>query len=293
MSKPRTIKAIKNLIEKGIVKKVQRGLTKTNLYTLSDYATMWTCDNIEDVAEAADNQGVKPLTPEQHIAEQERMGYTVQIKEKELETAPTKAQNQAHNLKKFDIVNTIDNFTTNSRENQDRERYTIDQIKQLFDYDFMLQEHPDLQPDIDSVINVLHTAMNICKPIIRIAGQDKPAMVVIGKLMKLDKESIMYAIRKFSEQTERIKNPAAYLLTILYNAPEQYYLDMKNQTAYDNAPKKQVTNQKQHVNQKPIDIYTSFPQREYDYESLEKELLNKDIAEELELQEQLKNLSGK
>lgn len=33
MSKPRTIKAINNLIKKGIVKKVQRGLTKTNLYT--------------------------------------------------------------------------------------------------------------------------------------------------------------------------------------------------------------------------------------------------------------------
>ena len=95
MSKPRTIKAINNLIKKGIVKKVQRGLTKTNLYTLSDYPTMWACDNVEDVKAIADNQGVKPLTPAEHIAELERMGYTVQIKEKGLETEPTKAQNQA------------------------------------------------------------------------------------------------------------------------------------------------------------------------------------------------------
>ena len=81
MSKPRTIKTIKNLIKKGIIKKVQRGLTKTNLYTLSDYATIWTCENVEDVVTVANNQGVNLLTPEQHIAELERMGYIIQIKE--------------------------------------------------------------------------------------------------------------------------------------------------------------------------------------------------------------------
>lgn len=58
-------------------------------------------------------------------------------------------------------------------------------------------------------------------------------MAVIGKLMKLDKESIMYAIGKFTEQTERIKNPVSYMLTILYNAPEQYHLDIKNQVSHD------------------------------------------------------------
>ncbi len=82
MSKPRTLKAIKNLIEKGIVKKIKIGPTKTNLYTLADYAAMWTCDNVEDVAAAANNQGANSLTPAEHIAELERMGYKVEIKEK-------------------------------------------------------------------------------------------------------------------------------------------------------------------------------------------------------------------
>ena len=58
-------------------------------------------------------------------------------------------------------------------------------------------------------------------------------MAVIGKLMKLDKESIMYAIEKFTEQTEWIKNPVSYMLTILYNASEQYHLDIKNQVSHD------------------------------------------------------------
>ncbi len=84
-------------------------------------------------------------------------------------------------------------------------------------------------------MSILHTAMNTTKPTIRIAGQDKPCMLVIGKLMKLHKESIMYAIEKYQEQTERIKNPLSYMLTILYNAPEQYSLDIQNQVSHDMA----------------------------------------------------------
>ena len=231
MSKPRTIKAINNLIKKGIVKKVQRGLTKTNLYTISDYATMWACDNVEDVEAVANSQGVKPLTLAEHIAELERMGYTVQIKEKGLDTEPTKAQNQALDLKPLNIVNT----TTNPEKNQDLERYTLDQIKQLFDYDIMIQDNPYLQQEIDTIMDILYKTMNTTKAAIRIAGEDKPTMAVISKLMKLHNESIMYAIEKYQEQTERIKNPTSYMLTILYNAPEQFNLDIQNQVSHDMA----------------------------------------------------------
>lgn len=58
-------------------------------------------------------------------------------------------------------------------------------------------------------------------------------MVVISKLMKLDYSEIMYAIDKFAEQTERIKNPTAYMLTLLYNAKEQMNLDITNQVQHD------------------------------------------------------------
>ena len=231
MSKPRTIKAINNLIKKGIVKKVQRGLTKTNLYTISDYATMWACDNVEDVEAVANSQGVKPLTLAEHIAELERMGYTVQIKEKGLDTEPTKAQSQAPKSNNF---NQFDD-TTNPEKNQDLERYTLDQIKQLFDYDIMIQDNPYLQQEIDTIMDILYKTMNTTKAAIRIAGEDKPTMAVISKLMKLHNESIMYAIEKYQEQTERIKNPTSYMLTILYNAPEQFNLDIQNQVSHDMA----------------------------------------------------------
>jgi len=273
MSEKRARKNINALIKKGIAKKVQRGLTKPNLYTLSDYVTMWDYDNIKDISTVINNNGMKSLTPEEHIAELERMGYKVEIKEKGLETEPTKAQSQAPKSNNFNQSDT----TTNSVESQDLERYTIDQIKQLFDYDNMLINHADRQHDIDTIMGVLHTAMNTGKSTIRIYGEDKPAMIVIAKLMKLDKESIMYAIDKFSEQSKRIKNPTAYLLTILYNAPEQYYLDKKNHEKNEMSKENCSQEEKkiEDINKDSKNSFVNFKQRTYDYDSLEKELLNR------------------
>lgn len=223
---------LKGLKSKKIIKIDRRGFTKSNVYTLSDYDTMWSCDNLEDLAVIAQNKGIEPLTFEEHISELKRMGHKVEIKENGLEkTAPAKVTaNSSTNIN--NIVINKDN--TNEIKSQ-AERYTINQIRQLFDYDAMIHDNPYRQQDIDSVMDILHTAMNTTKPTIRISREDKPTMVVIGKLMKLDKDSIMYAIGKFSEQTERIKNPTAYMLTILYSAPEQFNLDLQNLVKHDMA----------------------------------------------------------
>lgn len=83
MGEKRARKNINALIKKGIVKKVQRGLTKTNLYTLSDYPAMWACDNVNEMVAVANNNGQEILTPEEHIAELKRMGYEVHIEKRE------------------------------------------------------------------------------------------------------------------------------------------------------------------------------------------------------------------
>ena len=46
----------------------------------------------------------------------------------------------------------------------------------------------------------------------------------------------MYAIDKYQEQTQQIKNPTSYMLTILYNTPEQFNLYIQNQMAHWNLP---------------------------------------------------------
>ena len=220
---------LKELEEKGIIAKVNRsrpdGGKSSNLYTLYDYRELWNAGSSEEVAAVIDGIQEKYM-----IEALTAKGYYV-TKEKGLETEPTKAQNQAPQFKPFDIVNT----TTNSEESQDLERYTLDQIKQLFDYDVMIQDNPYRQQDIDSVMNILYTTMNTTKATIRISGEDKPSMVVIGKLMKLSYSEIIYAIEKYQEQTDRIKNPTSYMLTLLYNSKEQMNLDITNQVSHDMA----------------------------------------------------------
>ncbi|MFG6319526.1 MAG: helix-turn-helix domain-containing protein [Clostridia bacterium] len=225
-SKSTAQRTIDSLISKGLLKKKNRINKKngntSNIYILFDDDKIWESSN-KNIKEIIDE-----VTENQMIAELTARGYIIN-KEKEPTSAPTKVTDVSTQSKFFSQPdNTID-----FQESQDLEKYTLNQIKELFSYEAMIYDYPDEQEHIDSVMDILHTTLNTSKKTIRIAGTDKPAMVVIGKLMKLDNESILYAIRKYKEQTERIKNPTAYMLTILYMAPEQFQLDITNQVQHD------------------------------------------------------------
>lgn len=229
MGEKRARKNIKTLEEKGIVKKVRRGLSKTNIYTIADYPAIWTCDNVEDVAAIANNQGIKPMTVAEHIAELERMGYKVEIKEKGLDNEPTKAHYQAPNKN----ISDMNKDNTKELKSQELERYTMTDIKMLYEYDSLIIQYPAKQTDIDVVFDILYDTLNSTKQTIRIGGEDKPGMVVIGRLMKLQPDDLIYSIDKYHEQTDRIKNVKSYLLTILYNSREQNHLDIMNLGHYN------------------------------------------------------------
>ena len=230
LSKRKIQDTLKELEQKHIITIESRlradGGTTSNLYTLYDFKELWNAGSSEEMAAVVDEYEDKKL-----ISLLEAKGYTV-IKEKEPDTTePTKDQlNQA--LMNNSSLN-LYNYITDDAKSQELERYTIDQIRQIFDYDILVNDKPLWQKDIDSVFSILHTALNTTKETIRVSGEDKATMIVIGKLMKLDYSEIMYCIEKYSEQTERIKNPTAYMLTLLYNAKEQMNLDITNQVQHD------------------------------------------------------------
>lgn len=230
LSKRKIQDTLKELEQKHIITIESRlradGGTTSNLYTLYDFKELWNAGSSEEMAAVVDEYEDKKL-----ISLLEAKGYTV-IKEKEPDTTePTKDQlNQA--LMNNSSLN-LYNYITDDAKSQELERYTIDQIRQIFDYDILVNDKPLWQKDIDSVFSILHTALNTTKETIRVGGEDKPTMIVIGKLMKLDYSEIMYCIEKYNEQTERIKNPTAYMLTLLYNAKEQMNLDISNQVQHD------------------------------------------------------------
>ena len=199
---------------------------QSNIYTLCDYAEIWKVDSSNDDVAAV----VDEISEAKLVAELKARGYTV-TKEKEPDTlqADQSDNESSTQLNQFDIVNT----TINSKESQEVERYSLVEIRAYYEYDIMVNDNPFAKYDIDSVMDILHTYLNTTKKTIRIGGDDKPAMVVISKLMKLTYSEIMYAIDKFKEQTDRIKNPTAYMLTLLYNSKEQMNLDITNQVQHD------------------------------------------------------------
>lgn len=196
---------------------------QSNVYTLYDYAEMWKVDSsTKEVAAVADK-----LSEAKMIAELRSRGYKI-TKEKEPDTlSADQSKDNVSSTKSNHIYEP--NTNLNDTKSQELERYTLTDVQEIYNYAVMTNDYPERQCEIDIIIQILYDVLNTCKPTIRINSEDKPTMVVLGRLMKLTHEEIMYCIRKYNEQTGRIKNPASYMLTLLYNAKEQMHLDFSNQ----------------------------------------------------------------
>lgn len=185
-----------------------------------------------------------PIVTEEMVAEEESATAieetvvlennveNVGIKEKGLVSGSVQTTDTSTTTTSINLLSS-ENNTIQTKESQPLEKYSLDWIKQRFDYDILLHNNPYNKDDIDSVMDILYTNLNTTKKAIRINGEDKPASVVIGKLLKLKYWDIEYAIEKFKEQIDRIKNPLSYMLTILYHAPEQNNLDVQNLVNYN------------------------------------------------------------
>lgn len=229
MTKKTVADIIKKLEEKGIVEVKQQGLNKPNIYIIRDFSGIWKSKTNDEVRAAIDTFN-EEYEESLMIERLQKKGYRI-FKEKEPDTLSTVQSNNvpsAHFAKSY-----INNITDLGSESQGEERYSLREVQILYDYDVMVADNPAEEKMIDTVVSILYAALNTRKPTIRIGGEDKPSMVVIGRLQKLESEDIMYAVGKYEAQTAKIKNPTAYMLTLLYNAKEQMQLDITNQVAHD------------------------------------------------------------
>lgn len=220
MSKPRATKAIKGLMAKGIVTKTRRGLNKTNLYMLYDNPAIWQAESIEELKKATENR--LPYSSEELIEELIRRGELPEVQAQK-KSSTVGAGDDGDNQ----VTYSFDN--SNVATIQSQERFSHEEIKTLLNYEAMIKDKRVDETDVEAVFLILYDTVNTTKQTIKIWGEDKPTMVVVGKLMRLNYDEIEYAIRKYNEVTERIANPKAYMLSILYGAKEQKALDTTNQ----------------------------------------------------------------
>ncbi len=230
LSKRKVQGLLKRMEEKKVITKEKRaradGGYSSNLYHLNDTAEMWQAGNVEEMKAAVDE-----IEEQRMIEILTAKGYTIN---KEPKKAKGKEKGLVSNADQSKDTSTYQKHFTNEKDStikaksQDLERYTMSDLKTLYEYDSLIIQYPEKQTDIDIVFDILYETLNSTKKTIRIGGEDKPTMAVIGKLMKLKPGDLIYSIDKYHEQTGRIKNVKGYLLAILFNSHEQNHLDLMN-----------------------------------------------------------------
>ena len=107
-----------------------------------------------------------------------------------------------------------------------RESLEVEDLKKRFPHD---------TETIEGLVSMIIDTCCSQRPLIRIAGDDKPSMVVKSQLMKLTGDHVAYVLSCLKDGHSDIRNIRQYLLSSLYNAPftiDPYYTAKVNSDMY-------------------------------------------------------------
>ena len=221
-------KILQSLEQKGVVKSMDQGVNKPKLYYIYDYGCLWTSETHEELAEAA-----KEPEKTDHIRALEAMGYKILPPDAEDPQPVQKEKPASSKQPEADFTSKSHNNYNKVTPIRQAESYTMDQLKDRFEYDIMILDHPLQERMIDSVMNIIYDTVNTSEDRVKVQRSFRPKAVVTSRLMKLDKDMIIYVIDKYQARSNRIKYPRAYLLTQLYEAHDQFECDITNQVSHD------------------------------------------------------------
>ena len=112
-------------------------------------------------------------------------------------------------------------------------------IKDNIDYAALIYEYDE--KTIDEIVEIMLDSICVKRDYIHISGADYPAEVVKSRLLKLDMSHIEYVIGCIKDNTTKVRNIKAYMLTTLYNAPttiDAYYTTLVNHDTANGFKKK-------------------------------------------------------
>ena len=111
-------------------------------------------------------------------------------------------------------------------------------IRENIDYDGFVRDHPCDTGQLDEMVELMVEAVCSRKETLRVAGSEFPQGVVKSRLLKLEREHIVFVFDCLRENTTQVRNMKQYLLTVLFNAPatiESYYAAQVNHDFGDGA----------------------------------------------------------
>ncbi len=104
--------------------------------------------------------------------------------------------------------------------------------------ELLLRLYPDDEDTIYQIVDLLVDTCDSKRKLIRIAGDDKPAEVVLGRLKKLNADHIRFVLDCLAANTSPIRNMKQYLLAALFNAPTTIQLYYQNKVNHDLAARR-------------------------------------------------------
>ena len=104
--------------------------------------------------------------------------------------------------------------------------------------ELLLRLYPDDEDTIYQIVDLLVDTCDSKRKLIRIAGDDKPAEVVLSRLKKLNADHIRFVLDCLAANTSPILNMKQYLLAALFNAPTTIQLYYQNKVNHDLAARR-------------------------------------------------------
>ena len=93
-------------------------------------------------------------------------------------------------------------------------------IRDNIEYDIMMSDRKWLERDMyEELYELICDVVCVPRKTIRIAGEDYPYSLVKSKFLKLNSSHLQYVMGCMKNNTTKVSNIKAYLITALYNAP--------------------------------------------------------------------------
>ena len=238
LSENTVLKAVKQLRLYGLIQEERQGLGKPNLIYLV-YHLEYEGFSRPAEFEVQDPQNLRfrPAEFEVHNPQNLRANDT------DINDTENQSINRsiAHTEKPLQeqVKGLIDKIDEHTYDNDIYENYR-ELVKDNISYDALIHDNCIEADELDEIVDIVVETLCSKSDTIRVNKEDKPALVVKSQLLKLDYAHIQYVVGCLNENTTKIINIKAYLLSALYNAPStisNYYRSAVNHDMYGGGDK--------------------------------------------------------
>jgi hypothetical protein len=215
----------------------ERGYLKQ--YRLKDPVTQrfyWEYELLDTPKQDVKEESPKPEPEQQHEHKKENEPYPQKVAMPKAGVAKA-VHGEGEHINNTSLNHTLPNNTVSNHINQASQQQfvTIEDVKEQIEYeDILVIRNDNPVQELEEICLVIQEVMNTdVNDKIRVQKRNLSAYYVQERFRMLRMEHIDYVLDRLEEGVSRVRNPKAFLITALYNAPMTMHVDIVNRVAYD------------------------------------------------------------